>query len=618
MTRSICAPERPAAAYAGAHSSGAPAELPYSEQERLFFVRSSGLLDTKTNEAFDRITRLAASLLQAPMAAISIIDESRQWFKSRVGIDASETARNDSFCTHTIETSAALVVEDAREDPRFARNRMVTGEPGIRSYAGVPLQLPSGHALGSLCVIDTRPRKFDAQQMQRLQDIAALAMVQIDLHQMAGQVNEVTRLPNRAQLAQDLTHACQATPGRATTLVLLQVMSGAQLQSTVRAVGISPLEAALRTIATILMKSLPQGVELYHVGETRFAAVYQGESDPEHDGIAAALLAKLSKPFVADSGITVHLDAHAGLARFHCIETEADDALRMATSALYQAEAEQRRWAWYSPAFDLPHKRAFGLLRAIPVGLAHGEFRLVYQPKMDLHTARISGVEALTRWRHPSFGDVSPAEFVGLMERTTLIHDFTEWVLHKALEQQAAWRAQGIDLTVAVNVSARNLEHPLFLRMLRNACALYGTPPTTLRLECTENTLMTGTLTAETLAAVRAMDISISLDDFGVGYSNLSCLHSLPVDILKLDQTLIKPIATDERAFTLIKSLISMGHALGYRMLAEGVETAEVLDLLKHHGCDAAQGYYIARPMEADAIPEFLHASRGPNLSGLQ
>ncbi|MBS7781100.1 sensor domain-containing phosphodiesterase [Acidovorax sp. CCYZU-2555] len=589
--------------------------MPAYEQERLFFVRSTGLLDTKASEAFDRITRLAASLLQVPMAAISIVDESRQWFKSRVGIDDAETARSDSFCTHTIEASNVLVVEDARLDPRFTNNRMVTGAPGIRFYAGVPLQLPTGHTLGSLCVIDTQPRKFNAQEEQLLRDLGALTMAQIDLHQMAGRVNEVTRLPNRAQLADDLTGACSATPGMAATLVLLEVMSNTQLQSAVRAVGIPPLEAALRTIATNIMKSLPDGVDLYHVGETRFAAIYTADAG-QPDDIATALLARMSEPFVTQGGITVQLEAHAGLVRFHCVETETADVLRMATTALYQAEAEQRPWSGYSPEFDMPHRRAFALLRAIPVSLAQGEFRLVYQPKLDLHTARISGVEALARWRHPKFGDVSPAEFIELMERTTLIHEFTEWVLHKALEQQSIWRAQGMDLTIAINVSARNLEHPHFLQMLRNACALHRVQPKTLRLECTENAVMTGTLTAATLEAVRAMDIAISLDDFGVGYSNLSCLHSMPVEILKLDQSLIKPIATDERAFTLIQSLIRMGHALGYRMLAEGVETAEVLDLLKHHGCDAAQGYYISRPLEAQALPEFMQAPRGPHFHG--
>ncbi|QKV54960.1 sensor domain-containing phosphodiesterase [Comamonas antarctica] len=592
-------------------------ELPLHEQERLFFVRSTGLLDTKASEAFDRLTRLAASLLQVPMAAISIVDESRQWFKSRVGIDEAETARSDSFCTHTIETSSVLVVEDALLDPRFADNRMVTGAPGIRFYAGVPLQLPSGHTLGSLCVIDTRPRKFSQQQIALLRDFAAMVMAQIDLHQMAGRVNEVTRLPNRAQLADDLAAACLATPGRPATLMLLEVMSNTQLQSAVRAVGIRPLEVALRSIATILMAALPPDVDLYHVGETRFAVIYDAGSSSGEEDIATALLSRMSKPFVTEGGITVQLAMHAGLVHFHHTQAEIADVLRMATTALYQAEAEQRPWARYSAEFDMPHRRAFALLRAIPASLANGEFRLVYQPKLNLHTARISGVEALARWRHPQFGEVSPAEFIDLMERTTLIHDFTEWVLHKALEQLSIWRARGLDLTIAVNVSSRNLEHPMFLHMLRNACALHGVHPKSLRLECTENAVMTGTRTATTLAAVRAMDICISLDDFGVGYSNLSCLHSLPVEILKLDQSLIKPIANDERAFTLIQSLISMGHALGYQMLAEGVETAEVLDLLKHHGCDAAQGYYISRPLEADAIPEFLKASRGPHVDGM-
>ncbi len=592
--------------------------LPLNEQERLFFVRSTGLLDTKASEAFDRLTRLAASLLQVPMAAISIVDESRQWFKSRVGIDESETARSDSFCTHTIEASSVLVVEDARLDPRFADNRMVAGPPGIRFYAGVPLQLPSGHTLGSLCVIDTQPRIFSQQQVDLLRDFAAMVMAQIDLHQMAGRVNEVTRLPNRAQLADDVAAACLTTPGKPAAFMLLEVMSNTQLQSAVRAVGIRPLEVALRTIATILMAALSTDVDLYHVGETRFAAILQADSSRSQDDMASAVLARMSEPFVTEGGITVQLAMHAGLVRFHYTPAETADVLRMATTALYRAEAEQRPWAWYSPEFDMPHRRAFALLRAIPTSLAQGEFRLVYQPKLNLHTARISGVEALARWRHPDFGEVSPAEFVGLMERTTLIHDFTEWVLHKALEQLSIWRAQGLDLTIAVNVSSRNLEHPMFLQMLRNACALHGVHPKALRLECTENAVMTGTLTATTLAAVRAMDIGISLDDFGVGYSNLSCLHSLPVEILKLDQSLIKPIATDDRAFTLIKSLISMGHSLGYRMLAEGVETAEVLDLLKHHGCDAAQGYYISRPLEAHAIPEFLQAARGPNALGMQ
>lgn len=581
------------------------------EQERLFFVRSTGLLDTKASESFDRITRLAATLFHVPIAAISIVAEKRQWFKSQVGLEIQETDRSDSFCTHTIEAPDALIVENALDDPRFACNPLVTGSPRIRFYAGVPLLLPSGHALGSLCIIDSKRRSFGEHETRLLRDLAGLVMAQIDLHQMAGRINDVTRLPNRAQLAEDLLQACETVPGSTATLVLIDVMSNAQVQSAVRAVGISPLEAVLRTIASTLVTSLTGNSHLYHVGETRFAVVLRDDAVMDHHDWAARLLSQMSEPFITPGGISVQLDVKAGLVRFHHSPAEVSDVLRKATTALFQADAEQRPWVSYSPEFDEPHQRAFSILRAIPRSLAEGEFRLVYQPKMNLHTGRISGVEALARWRHPQHGDVSPTEFVGLMERTTLIQDFTEWILHKALEQQSHWRSQGIELTVAVNVSSRNLEHPMFLKMLRNACALHQVHPSSLHIECTENAVMTGTLTALALDAIRAMDIGVSLDDFGIGYSNLSCLHSLPVQLLKLDQTLIKPIASDERALKLVIALIQMGHSLGYRLLAEGVETAEVFDLLKVHGCDAVQGYYISRPIEAQDIPAFLQRPRG-------
>lgn len=594
---------------AAAHKTQLQNAAAQLERERLFFLRSTGLLDSTASEAFDRITRLAARLFGVPICLVSLVDENRQWFKSCVGIDVRETARDTSFCTHTVEAAQALIVEDAQKDARFFDNPHVTGYPGIRFYAGVPLMLPSGHALGSLCIIDSEPRTFGADDLQRLQDLGALVMAQIELHQLAGRVNEVTRLPNRGQMVADLAEACEAEPGGPRALMLLDVMSNAQLQAAVRAVGIAPLEAALRTIATKLVELAPADAALYHVGETRFAIVMQGAEQEDVSDLAAGLMLRMREPFQAGA-ITVQLELQAGLVQFELVPQACTDVLRRATSALFQSDAEQRPMVWYCADYDTPHRRAYGLLRSIPAGLVAGEFRLVFQPKMNLHTGRFSGVEALARWRHPKHGDVPPSEFVPLMERTTLIHEFTEWILHRALEQLSAWRAQGIELTMAVNVSSRNLEHPLFLQALRNACALYQVHPQNLHIECTENAVMTGTRTAATLEAVRAMGIGISLDDFGVGYSNLACLHSLPVQLLKLDQSLIKPIATDERALKLVRSLIHMGHTLGYRLLAEGVETREVLDILKREGCDAVQGYYLSRPLEAEHAADFLRATR--------
>lgn len=576
------------------------------EQQRLFFLRSTGLLDSTASEAFDRITRLASSFFQVPISLVSLVDEQRQWFKSCVGLSVRETPREVSFCAHAVRARAPLVVPDAQLDARFADNPLVTGAPGIRFYAGAPLALPSGHVLGSLCVIDTRPRAFSAAELRLLQDLAALVMSQIDLHQLAGRVHEVTRLPNRSQLAEDLRAACATAGGGACVLMLVDLMGSETMHSAIRAIGNEPLEEALRTIATQLVGLVPPYAGLYQVGESRFAVLMppQGPLDAS-EAVPAAILARLAQPFWIN-GLPVQLEVSTGLVRFALTPEEASDALRRATAALHQARDAQVPLAWYDTACDAPHRRAYTLLRSIPASLAQGEFRLVYQPKMNLHTGRYTGVEALARWRSPVHGDVSPGEFVALIETTTLIHDFTEWILHKALEQLAAWRAQGVQVTMAVNVSSQNLQHPRFLQALRNACALYDVAPQDLHIECTESDVIAGTRTGAALEAVRAMGIGISLDDFGTGYSNLACLHTLPVHLLKLDQSLIKPVATDERALALVRSLIQMGHTLGYRLLAEGVETAEVLDILRREGCDAAQGYYLSRPLEAQAVPAFL------------
>ncbi len=284
------------------------------------------------------------------------------------------------------------------------------------------------------------------------------------------------------------------------------------------------------------------------------------------------------------------------------------DTLRKAASAIQEAVARGREYLWHDDAFDAAQKRAFNLLQDLPLALARGDFRLVFQPKLNLSKGAITGVEALARWRHPVWGDVAPAEFVPLIENTALIHPFTRWVLKTALGQSARWFAQGINLTMALNISSRNLNEPRFVEQVRDICRQQGVPPEKLHIECTETAVMTNQETLDALVALRKVGVQISLDDFGMGYSNLACLRELPVEMLKLDQSLIKPLETNARALDLVKSLVLMGHSLGYRMLAEGVESELVFDLVVQAGCDAVQGYYLSRPLEASDIPKFINS----------
>ena len=450
-----------------------------------------------------------------------------------------------------------------------------------------------------------QPRAFDARDRARLADMAALVVAQIDLHQLAGHIDAVTRLPNRAQMNEDLDALCSRYPGERRTLMLLDVMNHAQLQAAVRAIGIRPLEGSMRGIAAKLRSLLPPRTPVYHVSETRFSFLLPDADNLAHDELAAQLVARMREPFDS-GGISVELDAQAGLVEFALDPAETSDVLRKATSAMHESALLGKAYLWHGSCFDAAHRRAYALLRDVAPGLQRGEFRLVYQPKLNLRTGTYTGVEALARWQHPAFGSVSPGEFIPLIESTTLIHEFTPWVMDTALAQLKRWQADGLDLTVAVNVSSRNLDQPGFLEMVAQTCRRNGIAPDRLHVECTEHSVMTSDATQATLQTLRTMGAQISLDDFGMGFSNIACLRSLPVQLLKIDQSLVMPIAGEARAHQLVASLIQLGHALGYRMLAEGVESREVFDLLVDADCDAIQGYFLSRPLEPAALLAFM------------
>lgn len=304
--------------------------------------------------------------------------------------------------------------------------------------------------------------------------------------------------------------------------------------------------------------------------------------------------------------MTVELAPRAGLVAYRPNIGNAADALRKASSAMQEAAARGRDYLWHDDAFDASHRRAFQLLQDVPTGLTQGSFRLVYQPKLNLRQRTFSGVEALTRWQHPTLGTISPGEFIPLIEGTPLIHAFTRWVLDTAVGQLAVWRKQGIELTMAFNISPRNLDETGFVEQVRQVCVRHGVPPEKLHIECTETAVMTKQETRDALTSLQKLGAQISLDDFGMGYSNLACLRELPVEMLKLDQSLVRPVDTNPRALDLVRSLVLMGHSLGYRMLAEGVETEAAYDLVVRAGCDAIQGYYLSHPLEVQDVPGFM------------
>jgi len=579
--------------------------LSANEHARLAALRNLHLLDTGPAKAFDRITRVASRLLRVPVSSISLIDEERQYFKSRVGFDLAEAPRAQSPCNWTIAAGAVCTIADMREDPRFAHSPMVR-HGGIRAYAGAPLITRTGYSLGTLCVMDTATRSFSAEEIEILSDLADMVMAQIELQSSIGRIHPASGHPNEYQLLDDLDDLA-APSGASRTALVVELMTARQMRQGIRVFGASFAENVIHSATDTLRRALAPSTRLYHVGTTRCVVVLEA-AETSWEEAARRLHLHLREPMDC-GGVPIRPQPAIGVYTFIPGEVEPRDALRRLYSAADDARGGRMPTAVYDEGRDRRHARRFQLLVSLAAALqAPGQLSLVFQPRVDLE-GRPLGAEALLRWRDPQHGDVSPGEFVPLAEETGLIGALTHWVLDQALAQAARWRRAGYHLKLSINVSAPNLEEEDFAGSVARLLARHAVPPSAIELEFTESVLARDDRRViEQLVTLRAMGIDIAIDDFGTGYSSLAYLQQLPASILKIDRVFVRDLADNARDGKLVKAIIAMAHDLGYRVVAEGVESEACVALLKAWGCDEAQGYHFSRPLAAAVLEDWLEA----------
>lgn len=321
------------------------------------------------------------------------------------------------------------------------------------------------------------------------------------------------------------------------------------------------------------------------------------------------LLQALQFPVELESGSYV-VSASVGIALYPEHGDDMQSLLRRADVAMYVAKRAKQDWFVYDPQQDEHTPRHLALMADLHGALERGQMQLHYQPKLDLATDRIIGVEALMRWQHPEQGAIPPDLFIPALEQSGLIRRFTAWLLDEAIRQCAAWQDMGLELGMAVNLSMYNLrdsQMPVQLTMLQKRWKL---PVGALMMEVTESAVMNDPHhVSEVLETLTASGIHFSIDDFGTGYSSLSHLKRLPVSELKIDRSFVKDMTRDRDDEAIVRSTIDLAHNMGLRVVAEGVESREVLERLRQLGCDEVQGYYIARPMPAQDFPAFLEGS---------
>ena len=347
-----------------------------------------------------------------------------------------------------------------------------------------------------------------------------------------------------------------------------------------------------------------KGDTVARLGGDEFAVVLAHMQKPEDAGpVAQKIIDALSEPFrVGDH--TLNISCSIGISIFPLDANDAPTLLRNADLAMYAAKEHGRHgFQYFSPAMNAQVIERVNLERAMRDALVKDQFELYYQPKISFQTGQLAGVEALLRWHNPQQGQISPARFIPIAEETRLILPIGEWILRTACAQLVTWqRRWQVELSLAVNISVVQIDRNL-CQTISAALRHSGLEPRHLEIEITENVLLRNVSeTIEILREISALGVRIAIDDFGTGYSSLSYLRDFKVDTIKIDQSFVGNMLTQEKDAVIVRTIIALGHSMKMRVVAEGVETMQQRDALQTMGCDIWQGYLHAKPLSA---PEF-------------
>lgn len=596
-----------------------PPPIPEDEVERLEELQSLHILDTATEERFDRYTHLVADLFGFPIVLVTLVDKERQWFKSHCGLDLQQTERDVSFCAHAINEGGVFIVPDARKDSRFADNRLVTGPPYIRFYAGSTVHGPNGYPLGTLCVIDHVPREFDQRQCDQLSQFAMLIEREIghrhELDKLRASIeykafnDPLTGLPNKRTFVDrlDTLMALREAEGGRLAVVLFNIGG---LRYINQAFGMSVGDELLREIAGRLEEIAPADASPARLGGDEFVIVLPS-TDSETGALDATLermRAALCRPYHA--GDREHfVNFRIGVSIYPEHGARPASLLEKACAAIRTREAGVTATArHYSSAHALQVSQRLHMETRLRRGLEEGNFRFEYQPIVSLFDGTMRAVEALMRWDDDEVDDTSPSLFIPLAEESGLILSLGEWAIEAILRQISEWRRadENWNVPVTINLSAPQLQHPDFARNLLDRLGAMALEPNLVRIEVTEFSLVLDTSSVrENLQALHEAGVESLIDDFGTGYCSMEYLRRMPISTLKIDRTFINGIPSERHDVAITRSILAMARSLELSTVAEGVERVDQLELLRQEGCDCVQGFLLARPAPPEKIPGY-------------
>ena len=433
----------------------------------------------------------------------------------------------------------------------------------------------------------------------RKRDAEVLQLAYFDsLTGLSNRVGFVKAAPERLKLAGD---------DKKIAVALIDVASSNQINSVL---GHEVGDEVIRTVAAKLRDALPPSDLIARFGSDNFAVLLIKDSEDELGVMLQHLIAQFDAPLhVVKQSLDVRINV--GWAQLYDDGSELATVMRRADMALNVAKSRQVPIVRFDHAMEADTHTHFALLSDLKIAVTQDELELHYQPKISMQGEAV-GLEALLRWNHPRRGLIMPDAFIGIAEQTGAVREVTRWVIARAARQQAQWIDAGLQLPIAVNISARDLQDDGFPQFVADTLREQHVAPGMLRFEVTERALMENLdAAAQTLRLLQKIGIRVSLDDYGTGYATLTHISQLPVSELKIDRSFVTDLTANTRNFAIVLSTVEMGHRLGMTIVAEGVETMAELDAVRESGCDEVQGYYFSKPMAAADAQQWMRKQQG-------
>ena len=419
--------------------------------------------------------------------------------------------------------------------------------------------------------------------------------------------DSLTSLPNRTLLLDRIEHDINISKRESQKLCLL-ILDLDDFKEVNDTLGHLAGDKLLVEVGSRIKQTLRDVDTVARIGGDEFSILLPHTDEAQAIVACEKIIASFSKNIEIE-GIDVSISASIGIAMFPDHGEDVHTLLRHADIAMYVAKRNKLGFEIYNASDDEHSISRLSMTRDFRDAMAKNKLTIDYQPIFDVKSKKMTAVEALSRWHHPEHGFVTPEKFISLAEQTGLINDLTYWVLNKSISQVSEWNKSGASLSVAVNLSVFSFKDSNFINEVSSAIEKYNFPPENLKLEITESAMMENPLQAiEVLTELHEMGIKLAIDDFGTGYSSMAYLKQLPVDELKVDKSFVIGLDQDKSNDAIVRSTIDLAHNLGLKVVAEGIETEVVNDILRKYECDMAQGFHLSHPVSADKLAKLLKA----------